>query len=197
MEASMKAATNWNNMQYDLPVEARRFSVAKRKFFSGLCTITAGLLLAGASHAAMLAEGASVPEFALQDQNGALVRSSDLANKSYLLWFYPKAMTPGCTVEAKGLRDSFEELHAAGIVVLGVSFDAPEANRKFVEAESLPFQLLSDKDHKLAVSVGAADSPDAKVARRISYLVGPDGKVRKAYDNVDPGKHAAQVLADK
>lgn len=154
------------------------------------------LQLAAIGEAAMLAPGAPMPEFALADQNGAMVRSADLAGKSYLLWFYPKAMTPGCTVEAQGLRDNYAALEAAGVVVLGVSFDDPEANLRFVQGESLPFRLLSDKDRKLAVAVGAADSERAWFASRISYLVGPDGKVRKAYDDVDPSVHATEVLAD-
>src|SRR6185369_15067066 len=95
------------------------------------------------------------------DQTGTVVRSADLAGKTYLLWFYPKAMTPGCTTEARGLRDQYAPLQAAGVTVIGVSFDAPEDNKKFVEAEGLPFRLLSDQDRGLAVAVGAADSKKA------------------------------------
>ncbi|HYC57170.1 MAG TPA: peroxiredoxin [Candidatus Binatia bacterium] len=149
-----------------------------------------------AHSAQMLQEGQQMPSFELVDHEGRTVRSSDLAGKRYLLWFYPKAMTPGCTVEAQGLRDNHAGLDKAGVIVLGVSFDDPAENKRFVEAESLPFRLLSDKDRKLAVAVGAADAADAGTARRISYLVGPDGKVVKAYASVEPGTHAAQVLAD-
>jgi len=155
------------------------------------------LAVACRAHAGLLAAGQSMPDFALQDHTGKVVRSSDLAGKTYLLWFYPKARTPGCTTEARGLRDQYAALEAAGVVVLGVSFDSPESNRAFVEAEALPFRLLSDTDRELAVSVGAADSKNAWFARRISYLVGPDGKVLRAYDNVDPSVHAGQVLADR
>jgi peroxiredoxin Q/BCP len=153
-------------------------------------------LLSQAAEAAMLPVGAMVPRFELRDQDGRTVDSEGLAGKRYLLWFYPKAMTPGCTIEAKSLRDNYAVLEKAGVVVIGVSFDEPAANKQFVEAESLPFRLLSDTERKLAVAVGAAESADAKVARRISYLVGADGKVVKAYDNVDPNVHAGQVLAD-
>jgi thioredoxin-dependent peroxiredoxin len=151
-------------------------------------------LTASTAIAAMLDAGATMPAFELLDYDGKVVRSSDLAGKSYLLWFYPKAMTPGCTTEARGLRDHFKDLEAAGVTVLGVSFDEPAANKKFAEAESLPFRLLSDKDHKLAEAVGAIDPATPTVARRISYLVGPDGKVRKAFDDVTPSTHAAEVL---
>lgn len=174
-----------------------RFTIPNRALPGAIRAAALALLLAGSAEADMLAAGTPMPEFALPDQNGAVVRSADLAGKTYLLWFYPKAMTPGCTTEARGLRDNYAALEAAGVVVLGVSFDDPESNKKFVAAESLPFRLLSDKERTLAVAVGAADSKRAWFARRISYLVGPDGKIRKAYDDVDPSTHAAQVLADK
>lgn len=158
--------------------------------------VAAAVLLPRLALAGMLAAGAPMPDFALPDQHGNLVKSSDLAGKTYLLWFYPKAMTPGCTTEARGLRDEYRDLQAAGVTVLGVSFDGSDSNDKFATTESLPFPLLSDKDRKLAVAVGAADSERSWFARRISYLVGPDGKVVKAYDHVDPDTHAKQVLAD-
>jgi peroxiredoxin Q/BCP len=154
------------------------------------------LLTATAALADMLAAGAPMPGFELRDQEGRTVRSADLAGRRYLLWFYPKAMTPGCTIEAKSLRDNHAVLAKSDVEVLGVSFDEPAANKQFVEAEGLPFRLLSDTDRKLAVAVGAADSAETKVAKRISYLVGPDGKVVKAYADVDPNIHAGQVLAD-
>lgn len=168
------------------------------EFFSRLAPVALILTLAfsGTASAGMLAPGAPMAKFELQDQNAAVVQSADLVGKTWLLWFYPKAMTPGCTVQARGLRDQYAALEAAGVTVLGVSFDDPEANRRFVEAESLPFRLLSDQDRKLAVAVGAADSVQARFASRISYLVGPDGMVIKAYDDVDPSAHASQVLAD-
>jgi peroxiredoxin Q/BCP len=146
--------------------------------------------------AAMLSPGAPVPNFELRDQEGRIVKSDELAGRRYLLWFYPKAMTPGCTTEARSLRDDYATLEKAGVIVLGVSFDDPAANKQFVATESLPFRLLSDSDRRLAMAVGAADSAEAKTARRISYLVDADGKIAKAYPDVDPNVHAAQVLAD-
>lgn len=145
--------------------------------------------------AAMLTEGDTFPTWSLRDQTGATVSSRDLAGKTYLLWFYPKAMTPGCTAEGDALRDQTPALAKAGVEVLGVSFDQPAANAEFVRAQGFPFRLLSD-DGTLAVQVGAAESRDQSAARRISYLVGPDGKVVKAYPNVSPATHASQVLGD-
>ena len=146
--------------------------------------------------AGMVAEGSPFPAWKMTAHNGDVVASSDLAGKPYLLWYYPAAMTPGCTAEGRALRDEHEAYRAAGIEVLGASFDPPDENRAFVEAESFPFLLLSDADKKLAQAVGAATSAQQGYARRISYLVGPDGRVIKGYSEVSPTEHAAEVLAD-
>jgi peroxiredoxin Q/BCP len=158
-------------------------------------TALAAVLLAGPAHAAMLKEGDPFPAWKLRDQNGAEVSSADLAGKTYLVWYYPRAMTPGCTAEGVSLRDRHADFQSLGVEVLGVSFDPPDQNKKFAEQESFPFRLLSD-DGSLAVAVGAADSSDQKAARRVSYLVGPDGKVLHAYATVDPANHAAELLED-
>jgi peroxiredoxin Q/BCP len=146
--------------------------------------------------AGMLAKGARFPDWKLSDQAGKERSSAELAGKPYLLWFYPRASTPGCTAEGRAFRDAYAEISTAGLVVLGVSFDAPAANAEFAAAEEFPFPLLSDSERKLATAVGAASAPDQWYARRISYLVGPDGTVLVAYDDVEPKGHAAQVLAD-
>jgi thioredoxin-dependent peroxiredoxin len=153
------------------------------------------LLAAAPVEAALLTEGTSFPDWKLPDQNGAVVSSSDLAGKTYLLWYYPKAMTPGCTAEGIALRDHYADFKGLGVEVLGVSFDRPEDNKRFAEEERFPFRLLSD-DGTLAVAVGAADSSDQKTARRVSYLVGPDGKVVRAYPEVNPAAHATELLGD-
>ena len=159
--------------------------------FLALLTM-AGLARAGE----MLKPGDTFPAWALADQTGATVTSQSLAGKTYLLWYYPKAMTSGCTAEGCALRDSYAEFDKLAVTILGVSFDEPKDNAAFVAEHKFPFRLLSDTKKELAVAVGAADSPARLWARRISYLVGPDGKVLKAYTDVAPSKHAAEVLAD-
>lgn len=144
----------------------------------------------------LLKVGEPFPTWSLVDHTGKPVSSGDLIGKKYLLWFYPKAMTPGCTAEGDGLRDKFADLQKAGIDVLGVSFDQPQDNARFVQEQQFPFRLLSDTDRRLAVTVGAANSPQQPVARRISYLVGADGKVLHIYDAVTPATHADDVLRD-
>jgi peroxiredoxin Q/BCP len=144
----------------------------------------------------LLPPGSPFPAFQLVDQKGQVFSSSQLAGKPFLLWFYPKAMTPGCTKEGCALRDNYAAFQELGVAVVGVSFDSPETNARFAEEQHFPFPLLSDKDRALAVKVGAADSPSALFARRISYLVGADGRVLKVYEKVSPAEHAKEVLAD-
>src|SRR5882672_1173054 len=115
------------------------------------------VILAGAAYASdVLQPGMVFPAWELTDHTGAKVTSRDLKGKPYLLWFYPKAMTPGCTAEGDALRDQFAAFKARGVEILGVSFDAPADNAAFVREQSFPFRLLSDSERKLAVAVGAA-----------------------------------------
>ena len=144
----------------------------------------------------LLEPGQPFPEWSLSDQSGTVVSSAALAGKPYVVWFFPRAMTPGCTVEGRGFRDLHGEFESAGVVVLGVSFDPPERNALFVEQEDFPFSLLSDEERRLATAVGAADSRDQAAARRISYLIGPDGRIWDVYGDVDTRGHARTVLDD-
>jgi len=163
---------------------------------SVLVVLSVLCLAATARASTMLQPGATFPAWELTDHTGAQVSSRDLAGKPYLLWFFPKAMTSGCTAEGDALRDHFDGFKTKGVEILGVSFDTPEDNAKFVREQSFPFRLLSDRDHKLAADVGAVYVQMQPYSSRVSYLVGADGKVVKAYDSVTPASHAQQVLDD-
>lgn len=165
----------------------RRFLVLALSFLVG-----AGLTWAQD----LLKVGDAFPAFNLADENGKQFSSALLQGKPFLIWFYPKAMTSGCTKEGCELRDNFSAFRQAGVEVIGVSFDAPAANKKFKEKNAFPFPLLSDGDRQLALKVGAVESPKALWPKRISYLVGADGKVLKVYPKVSPSDHAKEVLAD-
>jgi peroxiredoxin Q/BCP len=173
-------------------IESKDQQMTRRLFTTAMLWLALG----STASADLVGTGQPFPAWSLKDHTGATVSSADLGGNAYLLWFYPAAMTPGCTAEGRGLRDQFDAYRAAGIEILGVSFDSPERNAKFVEEEGFPFRLLSDEQRVLATAVGAASSNSQSYASRISYLVGADGKVIAAYGDVNPSTHASQVLAD-
>lgn len=140
-------------------------------------------------------------EFRLRNQDGEEVSSEDLAGRKYVMFFYPKAMTPGCTTESCDFRDSYSEFTDAGYEVIGVSPDPPARNRKFKEKEGLTFDLLSDEDHALAESLGAwgAKKLYGKTMEgliRSTFVVNETGEVETAYRNVKAGGHVARVKKD-
>ena len=164
-----------------------------RPFISTVFAVLLGL--ASSSAAEMPGKGASFPEWTLSDHRGNEVSSSDLAGTTYVMWFYPKAMTPGCTVEGNAFRDRYPSFAERRVKVFGVSFDTPAANAKFVDEQNFPFALLSDEKKELGKAVGAT-RPLIGYARRISFLIGPDGRILESYEDVDPATHADQVLRD-
>ncbi|MGH3650376.1 MAG: thioredoxin-dependent thiol peroxidase [Acidimicrobiia bacterium] len=144
---------------------------------------------------------AQTVEFSLPNQNGEEVGSDDLAGKKYVMFFYPRAMTPGCTQESCDFRDSYAEFNEAGYEVIGVSPDPPSRNLKFREKEGLSFDLLSDEDHALAESLGAWGEKKmyGKTTEgliRSTFVIGADGAVEKAYRSVKAQGHVARVKED-
>jgi thioredoxin-dependent peroxiredoxin len=135
--------------------------------------------------------GDIAPGFTLPDAGGKMHSISDYKGKTVALYFYPKDDTPGCTAEACNLRDNFTELTDKGIVVLGVSFDSAESHKSFSEKHKLPFTLLADTDKKVADLYGAKGM---LMAKRMTFLIGPDGKIIHVFDKVDTGNHAAEIL---
>ena len=97
-------------------------------------------------------------------------------------------------MEGRGFRDLAEEFEKAGARILGISFDPVKANAEFVEKEKFPFPLLSDERREVGLAYGACDSPEASSARRISYIIGLDGRIEAAYPSVSPASHAREVL---
>jgi peroxiredoxin Q/BCP len=145
--------------------------------------------------------GETAPEFSLKDQEGKTHRLADYAGKWVLLYFYPKDDTPGCTKEACALRDRFADFGASGAVVLGVSADSAKSHAKFAEKYGLPFTLLADEDRGAVNAYGVWGKKkfmgrEYMGISRTSFLIGPDGVIRKIYEGVKPEAHAAEVLAD-
>ena len=145
--------------------------------------------------------GNMAPKFSLDDHEGKTVSLSDYKGKSnVVVYFYPKAMTPGCTVQAQGLRDSAKALKNLDTVVLGISPDSVKKLAKFVERDELNFQLLSDEDHATADRYGAW-GPKKFMGRefdgilRTTFVVGKDGKLKAVMDNFKTKDHHSDLLA--
>ena len=141
----------------------------------------------------MLEANTPAPAFAHPDQAGTMRSLSDFAGSYTLVYFYPKDDTPGCTKEACVVRDMYGEFERLGVRVIGISADSVESHAKFAEKYQLPFTLLSDEKSKTIAAYGAKGMVFNK---RISYLIGPDGMIVKAYDNVDPTTHGGEILKD-
>lgn len=148
----------------------------------------------------MIQTGEQAPQFTLPDQDGNPVTLADLAGKTVVLYFYPKADTPGCTVQACGVRDHLPNYAEAGAVVLGVSPDPVKAVKKFADKQSLDFTLLADEDHAVceAYGVWAEKSMYGRTywgALRVTFVIGPDGVVAHVIPKVTPKTHDDEVLA--
>jgi peroxiredoxin Q/BCP len=144
----------------------------------------------------MLEPGTQAPDFEVPDQTGRQVKLSDYRGRNVVLWFYPKADTPGCTAEGCGFRDRIRQYDDKGVQVLGISFDTAPDQAVFAQKFGFNFPLLSDTTRAVGLAYGAADEPHAQYAKRISYLIGPDGRIRKAYPKVNAAAHPEEILAD-
>ncbi|MDE9445247.1 thioredoxin-dependent thiol peroxidase [Xenorhabdus bovienii] len=146
-----------------------------------------------------LKAGDKAPKFSLPDQDGETVSVSDFKGQRVLVYFYPKAMTPGCTVQACGLRDKMNELKEIGVEVLGISTDTPEKLSRFAEKEMLNFTLLSDVDHQVAEQFGVWGvkqfmGKTYEGIHRISFLVDPKGDIEHVFDKFKTSNHHQIVL---
>lgn len=148
----------------------------------------------------MLHPGDTAPDFEVTTDEGKPLKLSDLRGKNVILYFYPRADTPGCTKEACSFRDSFPRFSTQDAVVLGVSTDDVKAQSKFKHKYQLPFILLADtgKDIHEKYGTWVEKSMYGKKymgTARTTFIIGPDGKIRKVFENVKPEGHAEQVLA--
>jgi thioredoxin-dependent peroxiredoxin len=139
------------------------------------------------------------PEFSSLDQNGAEIALKDFKGKRVVLYFYPRADTPGCTIEACGFRDSFKKIEKTGAVVLGVSPDEPKAQKKFEEKYDLPFTLVADADKTICNLYGVIQEKNMYGKKvmgvvRTTFVIGPDGKIKHIFHKVKPEGHAEEVL---
>jgi peroxiredoxin Q/BCP len=148
-----------------------------------------------------LKAGDPAPDFAAANQNGERVSLADLKGIPVILYFYPKDDTPGCTKEACSFRDAFAQLKAKRAAVLGVSIDLVKAHAKFASKYKLPFILLADEDKRIVKAYGVWGQKSFmgrkyEGTHRVTFLIGPDGKIKKIWTAVKPEDHAAEVLAE-
>ncbi|MBV8465908.1 MAG: peroxiredoxin [Burkholderiales bacterium] len=157
----------------------------------------AGLLAISLFASSAAEVGQAAPAFALTDQNGKTHTSDEYHGKWLVLYFYPKAGTPGCTEEACSFRDDIVVLHALGAEVVGVSTDSVDAIHAFGQEHTLPFTLLADTEGKVSETYGALTNLGLmKYAKRYTYLINPDGKVVKFYKDIDTKTYAKTIAAD-
>ena len=148
----------------------------------------------------MVEEGSPAPDFTLTSDSGAAVTLSSFRGAPVVLYFYPRDDTPGCTRQACGIRDGWDEFERRGAVVLGVSPDGPAKHTKFKEKYGLPFTLLADEDHAVAETYGTWVEKSMLGKRfmgieRSTFVIDADGRVAKVLRRVKPDTHAADVLA--
>jgi peroxiredoxin Q/BCP len=148
----------------------------------------------------MLEVGEEAPDFELPDQDGEAVTLSSLRGRPVVLYFYPKADTPGCTTQACGIRDRRADYDAAGAVVLGVSPDEPRKLRRFADKYGLDFTLLGDADHSVGEAYGTWGEKSMYGRKymgmfRSTYVIDPDGKIAAVLPKVSPKTHDDEVLA--
>ena len=149
----------------------------------------------------MLLEGTKAPDFTLEDQDGNSISLSDFAGQNVLLWFYPKASTPGWTTEGQELRDEFQNFQDKNTIIIGMSADSVKSQKNFCEKQNFPFSLVSDPDKSTirkyeAIGMKKMYGREYEGIFRISYLISKDGIIQKAYEKVKPKDHAKEVLKD-
>ena len=143
--------------------------------------------------------GTKAPDFELKDSEGKVHKLSDYKGKTFVLYFYPKDNTKGCTTEACSFRDSYAEFEQAGVDVVGVSPDDEQSHTNFIDKYELPFTLLSDPDHKVCEAYGVWGlkkfmGREYEGVLRTTFVIGPEGEIVKVFEKVKPTDHSQEVL---
>jgi peroxiredoxin Q/BCP len=154
-------------------------------------------LLTGPAVADDLVAGDPAPGFELQDQHGKKHRLEDYRGRWLVMYFYPKADTPGCTTEACAFRDDVFVLRKMNVALLGISTDNVKSQKEFADKYHLPFPLLSDADGTTASSYGSfASFGPLRFARRHTFIIDPHGRIARVYRNVSPKTHSDEIIAE-
>ena len=161
--------------------------------FSIAVPLAIAMLAPSLRAADMPTEGSTAPDFTLSSQEGKQVSLKDFRGQWVVLYFYPKDMTPGCTIEAHNFQADQDKYNAKKAAIVGVSVDSVDSHVQFCTKENLTFKLLADPTHQVVDKYG---SFGGAVANRNTFLIDPKGIVRKVYTGVKPAGHSAEVLAE-
>jgi len=168
----------------------RRIFIAATLFLSSLVPLSLALRAAD-----MPAVGSKAPGFTLQSQEGKTVSLKDFKGQWVVLYFYPKDMTQGCTIEAHNFQRDLDQYTARHAAIIGVSADSIDSHQQFCTKESLTFRLLADPGKEVIATYGSL-AANGMVASRNTFLIDPQGVIRKVYTRVNPNPHSQDVLAD-
>ena len=162
-----------------------------------LSVMAFGVLVALAAEDNVPQVGQPAPDFTLPSQDGSNISLKDLRGKWVVLYFYPKDMTPGCTIEAHNFQQDLPKYDPYNAVILGVSVDTTDSHKEFCAKESLTFKLLADPDKKVVEEYGSLRAMgDMKLAARNTFLIDPQGNIAKVWTGVNPTHHSEEVLAE-
>ena len=172
----------------------------KRSVFlliAAVLAIVVGFVTVQAADQTMPEAGQVAPTFTLPSQDGSQISLDSFRGKWVVLYFYPKDMTQGCTIEAHNFQRDLAKFEADNAVVVGVSVDTPDSHKQFCTKEGLTFRLLADPDHKVVDEYGSLGHfGSMTIAQRNTFLIDPQGKIVKVWTKVDPSKHSEEVLAE-
>jgi thioredoxin-dependent peroxiredoxin len=173
--------------------------ISRVAFLTVLVVLFAGAILSvrgKADDTALPQAGQTAPDFTLPSQDGSNISLDSFRGKWVVLYFYPKDMTTGCTIEAHNFQQDMEKYQKLNAVVVGVSVDSTGSHKEFCAKEGLSFKLLSDQDKKVVAEYGSmADYKGVKIAQRNTFLIDPQGKIVQVWTGVNPAQHSQQVLA--
>jgi len=158
--------------------------------------IAVGFVTVYGADQTMPAAGQVAPTFTLPSQDGSQIALDSFRGKWVVLYFYPKDMTQGCTIEAHNFQRDLTKYEAMNAVIVGVSVDTPDSHKQFCTKEGLTFRLLADPEHKVVDEYGSLGHfGTMTIAQRNTFLIDPEGKIVKVWTKVDPQKHSEEVLA--
>jgi len=149
----------------------------------------------------VLSIGQQAPEFELTDNEGNPHKLADYRGQTIVVYFYPKDDTPGCTKEACSFRDTYADFRQAGVEIIGISPDNEKSHSRFIQKFELPFTLLSDPDHQVCEAFGVWGlkkymGREYQGVHRTTFIIDPDGVIKRVFENVKPADHSQEVLAE-